>query len=678
MFSYKLIILQLFVLLSINSYSQNKVVYAKSYVKKEAVLLRWVPSDKKVFDVAIKNGYKITRYIKENNVLAAPLTLQENYKPYSSKDTLKWAFLIQNSKNGYIAYKMLGSDYKSKGPVSKEQLNNEQMFYNLLLLSCDFDPEIAKASGLYFKDTTINSSTTYVYKIEVNNMPSSLKYLPSSIEVNAAVLSTNPKITNLQAIVKNKHVKLKWNAVNFKNDFGAYNVERSLDSINYTKINKSPVILVSSQFEKKKDFVTFDDTLPTLKTKYYYRIKGVNHFGEQSNSSNTVVCIGYNELKSFPIIDSIRTLDNQKVFVKWVMKDQSENNFVKEYVLLRAKKDKGLYSKVYQSQNAGSFIDEKPEASNYYKIGAVSYGNDTTYSYSSLALIIDTIPPAIPQGLKAKVDSKGNVVLSWTKNTETDMRGYKVFKANALNEEFVQIINEFAKTPEYKDKLNLKTLSKKIFYKVVATDNNYNSSNFSEPIEVKRPDTIPPIAPIINDLKLLQNGVKISWIESNSDDAKQYALYHQNVNSKTDVILKQWLAKDSVNNFMDTLLEPGEAYRFKIIVIDDDDNVSISNYPYIKYETGYRKKINDLKAEVNRIDKYVTLTWTYANFEVDRFVIYRAKEGGQLGLIKTINGTEKLYIDKTTHIGNIYDYRIKAILKNGTESIISDALKVEY
>jgi len=665
-------------LISIIGYSQNKSVYVKSYVKKGTVLLRWAPSDKKVFDVAIKNGYRITRYVKENNGLTSPVILSDNYKPYSIKDTMKWALLIQNSNNGFIAYKVLANDDKSKTPATKEQLNNEKMFYGLLLLSCDFDSEIAKATGLYFKDTTINPSNSYIYKIEVNSLPPVLKYIPATIEVNAGILSTNPTINNLQAFVKNKQVKLKWKSTDFKNDFGAYDVERSTDSINFIKINKSPMILVSSQFEKKKDFITYNDTLSTVKTKYYYRIKGINHFGEQSNGSNIVTCIGYNELKSFPIIDSIRTIDNQKVFVSWVMKDPSENSYVKEFVLLRSKKDKGAYSKIHQSKSIGSFVDTKPEASNYYKIAAVSYGNDTAYSYSSLALIIDTIAPTIPKGLKAKVDSKGNVLLMWDKNPETDIRGYKIYKANALTEEFVQMNTEFAKIPDFKDKLNLKTLSKKIYYKVVATDNNYNNSDYSESIEVKRPDTIPPIAPIINDLKLSQNGIKISWIQSNSDDVRQYVLYHNNEKTKTDVKVKEWLAKDSLTSFIDTTIELGEGYRFKIVVIDEDDNMSISNYPYMKFETGYRKKVSNLMAEVNRTDKYIALSWTYANIEVDRFVIYRSKDTEPLSIIKTLKGTEHSYLDKTPNMGNIYEYRIKAILKDGAESIISGAVKVEY
>ncbi len=668
----------LFIVANSVLFAQNKTIYAKYFVKQNSVLLRWVPANKQVFEMGAKNGYKITRYIKENNGLTSPIVLTENFKPLAFTDTLSWAYLLQKNSNGIIAYSFFSNLNKPKKTLTKQEAMNDDMQYGLLLLSCDFDAPLAKATGLFFTDSTSQNTKTYVYKIELNTTTPTTTNSPCWLDVNSSILSTNPPIQNLKAVVKNKHVKLKWSYAELKANYGSYQVERSTDSISFSKINTSPVILVSSQFEKKKDLITFDDTLPTTKVKYYYYIKGINYFGEESNPSNCLSVIGYKELKSFPIIDSIKTIANQKVFVKWRMKDETENDLVKTYILLRSKKDKGTYSTIHQSNNAGTYLDDKPEASNYYKIAAISYGNDTAYSYSSLALIIDSIPPSNPIGLKAIVDSKGNVVLTWTKNPEKDIKGYKVFKANALSEEFVQMKNEFITTTEFKDKLNLKTLSKKIFYKVVATDNNYNNSDFSEYIEVKRPDTIPPIAPLISDLKLLQHGIKITWIPSNSEDAKLYVLYHINTKGNTDIKVIEWLAKDSLKTFTDTTLELGESYRFKIVVTDDDDNINISNYPFMKFETGYRKKITTLNTTVNREDKLITLKWDYTTTEIEKFIIYRAKNQEQLTIIKTLDGSIKTYNDKELSINNFYTYRIKAVLKDGTESIISDELKAEY
>lgn len=658
-------------------FAQNKVVYAKHFTKSSEVLLRWAPVNKQIFDVAIKNGYKITRYVKENNNLTSPVVLVDNFKPFQKTDTMKWALLLNRNNNAAIAYKIFcESDNVSTNSKDKNAFN--KMFYDMLLFTCDFDVEVARASGLFFKDSLINNTKVYLYKIEVNKLPTTLKYNATFIDVNANFLSENPVLNNLSATVKNKLVTLKWNAYNYKNDYAGYNVERSSDSVNFIKVNKSPVVLVSSQFEKNKKEILFDDTCKNSNVKYFYRIVGINHFGSYSKASNIVSVIGNEPLKSFLFIDTIYSIKNQSIFVSWKLKDEKEISLVKKFIIYRAKKDRGPYQILHQTNSENVFTDLKPEASNYYKIGAISFGNDTIFSFSRLAVIIDSIPPMAPVGLKATVDTKGNVIVTWDKNKEPDLQGYKIYKANALNEEFVQVNNKFTYTEKYLDKLNLKTLTKHIYYKVVATDNNYNNSDFSKEIEVKRPDTIAPIAPIIKDLKLTQDGITINWIPSSSDDVKSCILYHQKMPNGSDVMLKSWSNLDSLITFKDTSLEFGETYKYKIVVLDDDDNINISNTPMMKYETGYRKKITKINYEVNRESKLIKLSWSYELPGVEKYILYRSKVNEPLSIVKTVNSSITSFDDKTVNISNIYEYRIKAVLNNGTESIISDAVKIEY
>lgn len=675
-FSAKFIIGFVLLLLFVGGNAQVKSVYAKSFVKKDKILLRWIPSDKKIFDVAVKNGYKITRYVKEGNNLVFPVILSTAVLPIPKQDTMKWALFLKDCPGGAMAYRAICASDK-KTPTATEKAN-EKMFYDFFLLSCDFDSRVAIASGLFFADSTVSDGKIYSYKIEVNNLPATLKYSPFVLEVNSSRLSKNPAIKNLQGKFKTRIAKLKWKASDFRSDFSAYNVERSSDSINYVKVNHSPVILMASQFEKNKEFIFYDDTLPQTNVKYFYRVKGINHFGEESEPSNVISGIGYEPLNSFPVIDSIKTIQNQKVLVRFRMKDRNENKKPREYIIVRAKKDEGPYVKVFSSKEPAIYIDEKPESTNYYKAGAVCYDGDTLFSYSYLALITDTIPPAVPSGLKAKVDAKGNVTLTWDKNTESDLQGYKILKSNAQHEEFVQINNEFAIEPVYKDKLNLKTLSRTIYYSVVATDKRYNNSEKCTPIEVKRPDTISPVKPIVTNLEISPKGIRVNWINSNSEDVKYYVLYRTTELQTKETKLKEWPAKDSLKQFLDTTVETGIGYKYHLLVSDEDDNVSISNNPYIKFETGYRKKITDIKFEVDRTLKTVKLKWTYDVKDIEKFVIYRCKKGGQLTIVKTLPSKTSEFTDTTLNIGNIYEYRIKPVYNNGAEGIISDAVMVEY
>lgn len=650
--------------------SQTQSVYAKFWVKEKEILLRWAPSSKAVFDAGVKNGYKITRTDNTGNTVV----VAEAIKPYE-KNNEAWNSILKAKDGAVLAVSVL-YDMVSLASDPKKKQEQQMMVYNMMLLSCNFDSEIAKACGLFFSDKNIDNSKTYTYKISINTMPQS----SLSIQVNANVLSKHPVINNLQAWFRNKNVKLRWKAATYKQDFTAYNIERSEDSINYTIINKSPIILMASEFEKKKEDIYYLDTFPKTKQKYYYRIRGLNHFGELSEPSNVVAGIGYEPLRSFPVFDTIHTVKNLTVYMRWRMADKSENAYPKSYFISRAMKDAGPYEIIHQSNTSYEFTDVNPKPVNFYKVGVISYGGDTLQSYSYMALINDTIPPLPPTGLKAKVDAKGNVTLTWDKNAEPDVQGYKIFRSNALHEEFVQINNEFAREPKYQDKLNLKTLSKKVYYCVNATDKRFNNSELSKPVEVKRPDTIAPEKPIINNLQLKPNGILIEWINSNSEDVKYYVLYRQPENSQTEEKLKEWQAKDTLKFYLDTNLMMGAGYRYKLVVSDEDDNISISNNPYIRYETGYRKKLTTVKYSVDRTAKTVTLNWeyNYPKSEIEKYIIYRCKKGGALTIIKTLPGTANSFVDKTLFMGNIYEYRIKPVFTNGAEGIISDGVEVEY
>lgn len=661
-----------------DSFAQVNSILSSSCVKENHILLRWTPSDKTIFDLGAKNGYKLTRYIKENNNLTAPIVVAENIRPRPEKDTLGWAKAIKKNSRAALAYNMIYASMNSANIPKKEKMQQEIMMYGLMLLSCNFDANIADACGLFFKDSTISKDKTYSYKIEINDLTASTKLAPATVTANSGILSLNPEIANLTGAFKNKTVKLTWKAIDFSNSYGGYNIERSEDQINFQRINTSPVILMSSQFEKKKEFISYTDTVPQAKIKYFYRIRGVNYFGEESAPSNVVSGTSYEELRSSPSIDSLRVVGNRKVHVHWGMSDPLENSLVREFVLLRSDKDNGKYSPLFKSSTEFTFADQAPRQSNYYKIGAITHGDDTLFSFSRLAVIIDTIPPVAPSGVKAKVDSKGNVEITWDKNPETDIKGYKIYKANDLNEEFVQINYEFAKNTSYKDKLNLKTLSRKIYYSVVATDNNYNSSELSKPIEIKRPDTIPPVSAIIKDLQISQKGIKVIWIPSSSEDARQYILYREKEKSTSVDQIRVWKPSDSTTTFLDTTLEFGLGYRYKIVVMDEDDNISVSNNPYMLFETGFRKKIGDIKFEVDRAKKVITLLWNYPGNEVEKYIVYRARSKEPLTIIQTIPHPASRFMDNTLNIGNTYEYRIKAVFKNGAESIISDAVIVEY
>ena len=655
-------------------------IFERHFIKEKKVLVRIAPINKKSFDLINTNALKVSRFEVQNGKLINELVIVSLLKSYWEADTAKWMKLLRKDKDKTaFIYQALFQNKADQKLNSQQKQKQEKMLFDLMLLSCDFDADIAKACGLFFIDSTINNKNNYVYKIAVyTSSVSGISKELLEVKVDPSVLSTNKKIVSLNGKSKNKVSTLKWKAIDYTNDYSGYNIERSEDSLMFKKINKTPVILMSSQFEKNKEFVFYNDTMPQPNKKYFYRIRGINFFGEESEPSNIAVNYSSPPINSIPLIDTIVVLENTRVTINWRMENNAETNLVKSYLLARAPKDNGNYKIIFESKDKRKFVDLNPQESNFYKVGAITYNNDTIYSYSRMATIIDATPPATPVGFKATVDKKGNVTIKWNKNKEADLQGYKLFKANALNEEFVQVNNKFITDTFYNQKLNLKTLSKKIYFALAASDNNFNSSVKCLPIEVRRPDTIPPAAPILKSVYPERNGVKLSFILSKSEDVLIHIISRKLEGDSDFVNVKGLSLVDSTGVFLDTAAELGKTYTYFLSAVDEDDNISKSKGLVIKYETGFRKKLTTINYAVDRTQKNISLNWTYNEKDIEKFILYRKKENEPLTIIKTVNGNTLSYIDKTPNIGNIYEYRIKAVLHNGAESIISDAVKVTY
>jgi hypothetical protein len=121
----------------------------------------------------------------------------------------------------------------------------------------------------------------------------------------------------------------------------------------------------------------------------------------------------------------------------------------------------------------------------------------TTYSYRVQALHdkaesvisepytmtpVDTFPPVSPSGLSG-VPGVGAIELLWDRNTEPDLRGYRVYRA-AESGQFERLA-EFVDAPAYSDRQI--DAGKKYRYAVTAIDQAGNESAKSAAVEVTAP-----------------------------------------------------------------------------------------------------------------------------------------------------------------------------------------------
>ncbi len=94
----------------------------------------------------------------------------------------------------------------------------------------------------------------------------------------------------------------------------------------------------------------------------------------------------------------------------------------------------------------------------------------------------DRFPPAVPSGLAALAGIQ-TVELAWERNTEADLRGYRVYRA-AAEGPFARLA-ELVETPSYSDRKIESGLRYR--YTVTAVDINGNESEQSGPAEITAP-----------------------------------------------------------------------------------------------------------------------------------------------------------------------------------------------
>ena len=198
-------------------------------------------------------------------------------------------------------------------------------------------------------------------------------------------------------------------------------------------------------------------------------MRGINAFGESGPPGDTVSGKGTIPITGAPTVIGNTVTDNAKVELQWLYPPEM-NGYIKGFKIYRSSKPEGVKDllRLVENPAARSFTDENPELTNYY---AVSVFNDTQEALSQLvtyAELVDSIPPAPPSGLAGMIDSTGHVFIRWAHNTEKDLDGYRVYKANSPDFEFVLAYPSVIKDTAFVDSVNIKTLDYKIYYRLRA------------------------------------------------------------------------------------------------------------------------------------------------------------------------------------------------------------------
>ncbi|WP_212004583.1 fibronectin type III domain-containing protein [Chitinophaga sp. HK235] len=653
--------------------------------KPDRIRLRWSPSSYISWEMGNKYGYTVERFtVAVNGELVkqpqAILLTPQPLLPYSLQKME--AAAEKDDRIAIVAEIIYGEGAKKIKPEEGigayfENQNQNDWRMAMALLSCDLSVNAARSAGLFLEDNNVKKGERYVYRIALAKQPVNLVIDTAIVvtSVDEPVLLSRPQ--ELAIVCADSTATLGWLTAFNKSMYSAYSVERSVDGKKFASTTNLPVIPSGPDAH---GFSYYQDSLPDNDKKYFYRVRGITPFGEYGPYSQTVEGMGVALVSDRPVLDTIIVTDNKKIELRWLLPGDLSKQLSK-IVITRADNGKGPFTPIATfDKPVYTYTDEKPLGTNYYRIKGITKRGKAIYSFPYFAQIIDTIPPAIPIGLAGKIDSLGVVSLQWNNNTEKDLLGYRVFRANSAKEEFIEVTKEICTKPLFCDTVTLHTLTPKVFYQIIAVDKNYNTSGYTPFIMLRRPDTIAPSAPVITKAFRSDSlrAVILEWRNSTSEDVVKYTLSRINVKDSSMITVTSWDTAHLRETYTDTTLQQGNTYYYQLMVWDDAGNKSKEISGDIWFETGRRPAVGAWKAIVNQEKKQVELSWEYHLPDVRQYRIYRAKNDAPFILYTTLEGGLKQWADVEIILGNIYKYKITAIMKGDVKAEMSKEIQVKY
>ncbi len=664
-------------------------LYMISKTWRGEVALRWAPTTPELWEAANAVGYHIDRLeipAREEDLPKAKfLRLTDApIRPWPAQD---WETLTETDDNAAIAYMCIYAEQPSfSGDVfsrlaQQDEIRQKSYFFGMV--AADQSAKAAEAMGLRFSDKDIKRNARYIYRIYA-----AAPFSGSEIKMDTAMLMVNTaEITqplppfDVSVVSLEKQVVVKWPTMPNRKVFSTFYVEKS-DSPNgpFVRLNKNPILKLNSEdIPSFNDYFKYADTLEQNYVPHYYRVIGTTYFGDESPPSEVVMGMGKDKTPpGAPRIIKVEPNDGDRVEIEWT-KDYFEPDF-EGYIVARSPLVEGPFTPLHEEllpPISNSFIDRhpNPKGLNFYQITAVDTAGNIAKSFSKYALFVDTFPPEAPQNLTGVIDTNGVVTLDWAANTEPDLKGYRVYFANAADHQFIQISNELLSEPHYVDTISINTLTEEAYYRVVAVDRGSGHSEYSDILELKRPDIIPPSPGLFSNYKVENDKVLLEWVPSTSADAFSQKLYRSS-NGKSEVIGEFDMR---VNSFSDENIKNGRLYEYTLEVTDDDGLVSKKSFPLnIKItDSKTEATVKNLTARYNDKKQIMELQWDYVNMDGNqRFVIYRSVKGQGLRSYKSVSGTTRFEDMRLREKGK-YEYAIRVMSDNGA-SDLSDPVSASF
>jgi fibronectin type III domain protein len=619
---------------SIIGYAQQKLtseIRGRAEIQSNRILLRWIPTDAESWALLNEYGVRLERLtvFRSGTVLNKPEVriLANILKPMETEKLKELAG--KYPMGAVIAQAIFGEDFEislGESPLSKAIALDEarQQRYLFSLYAADLCFSVAKEVGWGWEDTDIRDNERYLYRITPLVPKKKRSITQGAIFAVPADTTKLVSPMGLSIQCSEAGAQLTWDYNTLSYLYSAYFVERSEDGIHFKQISELPVTRMADTDKNPYAPITYLDSIPLGKT-MYYRVVGVTPFGSRGDYSSVVSGIAYPALKVAPMITSSQFDNLGGADIIWEFDDKSED-LINCFNILHSTDEKhyDILASDISSQSRKYHI-EKINKYIYYKVEAKAKQGAHTQSLPILIQPIDSVPPAIPQGLKAHIDSLGAVHLSWDANHDADIYGYRLYRGQTKGEELIPITDVAIRETYYTDSVNINNLNDKVYYALTSLDERYNQSEQCQTIEVFKPQTIPPTAPII--IKGIAEAGKniIEWASGREPQLVGFIVARTDMDGETEQRVQR-IANPKATEYEDNDIESGKTYQYQVMAYSANQQYSSLSFP-VKIKSLKEENEKDVaKFDLEVLPEGIAIKWNIPYKDILSVTLYKLDE----------------------------------------------------